>query len=90
MNVSFVDVLGILLRILRLKVSVYNVFITNQFQNTFAQGGGGGWGEIRWARGRADCEYQGGKLFRLLYQLRSRNRPQYLKLFEKNIQIDYN
>jgi hypothetical protein len=41
-------------------------------------------------RGRGDCEYQGGKLFRLLSQLRSRIRPQYLKLFEKNIQIDFN
>ncbi len=34
--------LGIILRVLRLEVSVYNVYITNQFQPTFAQGGGGG------------------------------------------------
>ncbi len=33
--------LDIILRVLRLEVSVYNVYITNQFQNTFAQGGGG-------------------------------------------------
>jgi hypothetical protein len=35
---SFLD---IILRVLRLKVSVYNVYITNQFQPTFAQVGGG-------------------------------------------------
>jgi hypothetical protein len=31
---------------LRVEVSVYNVYITNQFQTTFAQGSGagGGWG----------------------------------------------
>jgi hypothetical protein len=34
--------MGIILRVLRLEVSVYNVYITNQFQTTFAQGGGGG------------------------------------------------
>jgi hypothetical protein len=28
---------GIILRILRLEVSVYNVYIKNQFQTTFAQ-----------------------------------------------------
>jgi hypothetical protein len=33
--------LGIILRVIRLEVSVYNVFITNQFQPTFARGGGG-------------------------------------------------
>ncbi len=32
--------LGIILKILRLEVSVYNVYITNQFQTTFAQGRG--------------------------------------------------
>jgi hypothetical protein len=36
--------LGIILRVLKLEVSVYNVFITNQFQTTFARGGGGGGG----------------------------------------------
>ncbi len=34
--------LGITLRVLRLEVSVNNVYITNQFQPTFAQGGQGG------------------------------------------------
>jgi hypothetical protein len=34
--------LGIILRVLRLEVSIYNVYITNQFQTTFAQWGGGG------------------------------------------------
>ncbi len=29
------------LRFLRLEVSVYNIYITNQFQTTFASGGGG-------------------------------------------------
>ncbi len=37
MNVHFF--LGIILRVFRLEVSVYNVYITNQFQTTFAQGG---------------------------------------------------
>ncbi len=31
----------IILRILRLEVSAYGVYITNQFQTTFARGGGG-------------------------------------------------
>ncbi len=30
--------LGIILRVLRLEVSAYRVYITNQFQSTFAQG----------------------------------------------------
>ncbi len=34
--------LGIILRVLRLGVSVYDVYITNQFQTTFALGVGGG------------------------------------------------
>ncbi len=33
--------LGIILRVLRLEVSEINVYITNQFQTTFAQRGGG-------------------------------------------------
>jgi hypothetical protein len=62
--------LGIILRVLRLEVSVYNVYITNQFQTTFAHG----WG-VKYVSG-GDCEYQGGKLLRLLSQLRPRIRPQ--------------
>jgi len=41
MNVKVVEVPGHNLRVLRLDVSVYNVYITNQFQTTFARGGGG-------------------------------------------------
>jgi hypothetical protein len=37
-----VQFLGIILRIVRLEVSIYDVYITNQFQTTFAHGGGGG------------------------------------------------
>ncbi len=33
---------GIILRVLRPEVSVYNVYVTNQSQTTFVQGGGGG------------------------------------------------
>jgi hypothetical protein len=33
--------LGIFLRVLRLEVSIHNVYITNQFQTTFAQRGRG-------------------------------------------------
>ncbi len=34
-----ISFLGKILIVLKLEVSVYNVYITNQFQNTFAQGG---------------------------------------------------
>jgi hypothetical protein len=34
--------LGIILRVLRLEVSVYNVYITNKFQTAFFWEGGGG------------------------------------------------
>jgi hypothetical protein len=34
--------LGIIVRVLILEISVYNVYITNQFLSTFAQRGGGG------------------------------------------------
>jgi hypothetical protein len=33
--------LGIILRVLNLEASIYNVYITNQFRSTFAQRGGG-------------------------------------------------
>jgi hypothetical protein len=36
--------LGIILRLLRLEVSIYDVNIAIQFQATFARGGGGGVG----------------------------------------------
>ncbi len=42
MNMLFLEVSGH--RVLRLEVSVYNVYITNQFQATFARGEGGGGG----------------------------------------------
>ncbi len=63
--------LGKILRDLRLDmgVSVYNVYITNQFLTPFAQGGGGAKSVCR--RG---CEWQGGKLIRLLSQLGPRIR----------------
>jgi hypothetical protein len=44
--------LSIILRVLRFEVSVYNVYITNQFQTTFAQGRGGGVKSVS----RGDCE----------------------------------
>jgi hypothetical protein len=49
--------LGIILRVLRLEVNVFNVYIQNQFQTTFAEGGREG----RGGRGkkcvkRGDCE----------------------------------
>jgi hypothetical protein len=34
--------LDVILRVLRLEVSTYNLYISNQFQTTFARGGGGG------------------------------------------------
>jgi hypothetical protein len=45
--------LGINLKELRLEVSVYNVYITNQFQTTFAKGGRG---EGVKSVSRGDCE----------------------------------
>ncbi len=39
--------LGIMLRVLRLEVIVYNVYITNQFQTTSFAGGGGGGDEVK-------------------------------------------
>ncbi len=41
---KFIEVSGHTLRVLRLEVSEYNAYITNQFQTTFAQGRGGGVG----------------------------------------------
>jgi hypothetical protein len=38
--------LGIILRVLRLEVSVYNVYITNLVQTTFAHWKGGGGSKI--------------------------------------------
>jgi hypothetical protein len=55
-------ILGIILRVLSLEVSVYNVYITNLFQTTFAQGGRG----VIKSVSKGDCEYKGGKLLRLL------------------------
>ncbi len=40
MNVSLLRFLGIIFRVLRLEVSVYNVYITKLFQTSFAQEGG--------------------------------------------------
>ncbi len=41
MNVQFsLRFLGIILGVLRIEVSVYNVYFKNQFQTTFPQGGG--------------------------------------------------
>jgi hypothetical protein len=42
--------LGIILRVLTLEVSKYNVYITNQLQTTVAQGRGVGWSHIHIAR----------------------------------------
>ncbi len=52
MNIQF---LGIILRVLRLEVSIaiHNVYITNQFQSTFARGGGGG--GVKYVS-KGDCE----------------------------------
>jgi hypothetical protein len=36
-----VTLLGMIFSVIRLRVSVKNVYITNQFQTTFARGGGG-------------------------------------------------
>jgi hypothetical protein len=44
--------LGKILRVLRLEVTVYNVYATNQFQTTFARGGRG---EVK-SFSRDDCE----------------------------------
>jgi hypothetical protein len=38
---NFAEVSGHNLRVLRLEVSLYNVYLTTQFQTTFTQGGRG-------------------------------------------------
>ncbi len=50
------------MRVLRLEVSVYNVYIINQFQTTFSQGGGG------WVKyvSRGDFEIARRKTFVLI------------------------
>ncbi len=48
MNIQFL--LGIIFKVLRLEVYAYNVYITNQFQTTLAQGRG-----VKSAS-RGDCE----------------------------------
>jgi hypothetical protein len=47
--------LGIILRVLRLEVSVCSVYITNQFQATLAEWGEGGWKTLN----SASCPYVG-------------------------------
>jgi hypothetical protein len=61
--------LGIILRVLSLEVSVYNVYILNQFQPNLATGGGGG--KVQ-SVSRGDCEKHGERLFS---QFRPRIRP---------------
>jgi hypothetical protein len=52
MNIQFVEVSEQNLGVLRLEVSVYNVYITNQFQTTFTWGGGGRVKSVS----KGDCE----------------------------------
>ncbi len=59
--------LGLILRVLRLEVFVYNVYITNQFQPTFAHRGLGAK-----SISRGDCEYE-AKLLKLLSPITSKN-----------------
>ncbi len=59
-------------QVLRLEVSVFNVFIANQSRNTFAGGGGG---EVKSVvKVTVKCK-ELGKLLRLLSQIRPRIRP---------------
>ncbi len=63
----------IILRVLRLEVSVYNVvYNTNQFQTTFPQGGGGGRGENPLVEVTVNSNEK--NFLRLLSQLRPRIR----------------
>ncbi len=50
--ISFIEIFGHILKVLGLEVSVYNVYITYQFQTTFSRGGGGGgrFVELIWNR----------------------------------------
>jgi len=51
---------GIILKVLRLEVSVYNIYILSQFQTTFARVGGlRGWGGGVKSVSRGDFEEQG-------------------------------
>jgi len=69
-NVISLRFLGLTLKVLRLEVSMYNVYITNQFQAAFARGGGEGNLLVEVTENS-----KGGKLLRLLSQLRPRIRP---------------
>ncbi len=62
-------VLSLILRVLKLGVSVYYVFHYKPVFNHFCSGEGGE--SVR----RGDCEQQGGKLLRLLSQARPRIWP---------------
>jgi hypothetical protein len=66
-----------ILRVLRLEVSMYNVYITNQFQATFAQGGGG-------ANPLVELTV-GGKFLGLLSQLCPRIRPLFSRVCPSGI-----
>ncbi len=71
---NFVEILDTILRVLRLlrlEVSLYNVYITNHFKPHLLKGGGGGVKSVS----RGDCEWQGGKLLKLLSQLSPRIQP---------------
>ena len=50
------------MRVLRLEVSVYNVYITNQFQTTFDRGAGGG-GRVRLAEVTANSKEENSEDF---------------------------
>ncbi len=57
---------------------IQNVYNSNQFESTFAQGGWGWGGGVK-SICRDDCDYQGGKLLRLL------SYPNYVQEFGLSI-----
>jgi hypothetical protein len=72
---DFFRFLDLILRVLRLEVSVYNAYITNQLQTTFAQRGGGGVKSVS----RGDCESK-RKTLKTFVTITSMNAPSALYL----------
>ncbi len=69
--------LGIILRVLRLEISIDKCLHYKPLSNHFCLGGAGGEKLVR----RGDCEYQRGKLLRILsFELHPRIRPQVVPL----------
>ncbi len=76
--------LGIVLRDFRLQVSLYNVYVKNQFQTSFARGWGGGGRGVK-SVSRGDIEYQEENSQDFFSQLRPRTRPRHTEKYHNRV-----